>query len=60
MKDVSLSMNEDKLEEIEEKHIIKRWLSPSIIEALSLPTAARWMIFCSAVFFKYRAVNKRI
>ena len=60
MKDLSLAMNQNELEEIEEKYIIKRWQSPSIIEALSLPTALRWVIFCTAVFFKYRAVNKRI
>ena len=60
MKDLSLAIKINELEEIEEKFIIKRWQSPSIIEALSLPTAARWVIFCTAVFFKYRAVNKRI
>ncbi len=60
IKDISTVMKEDQLKEIEEKHILKRWSSPSIIEALQLPGALRWIIFCTAVFFKYRAVNKRI
>jgi hypothetical protein len=60
MKDLSTVIKQEQLEEIEEKHILKRWQSPSIIEALQLPTASRWIIFCTAVFFKYRAVNKRL
>jgi hypothetical protein len=34
MKDLSMEIKEKQLQEIEEKHIIKRWQSPSIIEAL--------------------------
>jgi hypothetical protein len=45
---------------IEEDMILKRWKSPSIIEALGYPNALRMLIFCSAIFFKYRVVNKRM
>ena len=34
MKDLSMAIKEEHLQEIEEKYIIKRWHSPSIIEAL--------------------------
>lgn len=45
---------------IEEDVILKRWKSPSIIEALGYPNALRMLIFCTAIFFKYRVVNKRM
>jgi hypothetical protein len=34
MKDISMAIKEEHLQDIEEKYIIKRWQSPSIIEAL--------------------------
>jgi hypothetical protein len=34
MKDISMAIKEEHLHDIEEKYIIKRWQSPSIIEAL--------------------------
>jgi hypothetical protein len=60
MKDLSLQLIENHLNHIEEKHVIKRYQSPSIVEALRLTYALNMVIFCCAVFFKYRAVNKRI
>lgn len=45
---------------VEETVILKRWKSPSIIEALQYPNALRMVIFCSAIFFKFRVINKRM
>ena len=60
LKDMSISLGEDNLRAIEENVILKRWKSPSIVEALQFPHALRMIIFCTAVFFKYRVVNKRM
>ena len=60
MKDLSLHLIKDHINHIEEKHILKRYQSPSIVEALRLTYALNMVIFCCAVFFKYRAVNKRM
>ena len=60
MKDISLHMIKDHINHIEEEHILKRYQSPSIVEALRLTYALNMVIFCCAVFFKYRAVNKRM
>jgi len=54
------SANEKKLREVEENTILKRWKSPSIIEAMQYPNAFRMIIFCTAIFFKFRVVNKRM
>jgi hypothetical protein len=51
---------EQKLLEIEEIYILKRWSSPSFIDAINFPNLVRMIIFCSAVFFKFRAVNKKM
>lgn len=53
-------LGDDVLKKIEENVILKRWKSPSIIEALQYKHALRMIIFCTAVFFKYRVVNKRM
>jgi hypothetical protein len=60
MKNVSFHLRKNQLDLIEEKHVLKRYQSPSIVEALRLTYALNMVIFCCAVFFKYRAVNKRI
>lgn len=48
------------MREIEDSAILKRWKSPSIIEALNYPHILRMLVFCTAVLFKYRCVNKRM
>lgn len=60
VKDLSHSLNPEKLEHIEETLILKRWKSPSIMEVLSLPNAFRMIIFVVAIYFKFRVVNKRM
>lgn len=60
MKDISMSLRIEQLAAIEEKHVIKRYQSPSIVDALRVKHALKMILFCSAIFFKYRAVNKRI
>ena len=61
MKDASMKINTvEKLIEIEESTILKRWKSPSVIEALRYPRLLNMIIFATALFFKYRVVNKRI
>ena len=58
MKDLSLHLIKDHINHIEEKNILNRYQSPSIVEALRLTYALNMVIFCCAVFFKYRVVNK--
>jgi hypothetical protein len=53
-------MGEEHILKVEEYEILRRWQSPSIIEALCYPNALRLLVFCSALFFKYRVVNKRM
>lgn len=60
IKDLSQQMGNERLREIEENVILRRWKSPSIVEALQYPNTLRMIIFCTAVFFKYRVVNKRM
>ena len=60
VKDLSLQLNEEKLKNVEENLILKRWKSPSIIEVLSLPNAFRMIIFVCAIYYKFRVVNKRM
>ncbi len=60
VKDLTGSLNTEKLEEIEENIVLKRWKSPSIMEALQLPNAMRMIIFVIAIYFKFRIVNKRM
>jgi hypothetical protein len=45
---------------VEETMILKRWKSPSIIEALQYKHALRMLLFNVVIFFKYRVVNKRL
>ncbi len=58
VKDLSNKISEDKLENVEENLILKRWKSPSIMEVLSLPNAFRMIIFVCAIYYKFRVVNK--
>jgi hypothetical protein len=58
--DINTSYGDDNLNKIEESVILKRWKSPSIIEALKYKNALRMIIFCTAIFFKYRFVNKKM
>ena len=60
LKDASKKMDSSKLIEIEESIILKRWKSPSIIEALYYPNVFNMILFATALFFKYRVVNKRV
>ncbi len=45
---------------IEEQKILNRWKSPSIMEALKYRNVIRSIILNTAIFFKYRVVNKRL
>lgn len=45
---------------MEEYVILRRWESPSLIKALQYNNVVRMLIYCTAVFFKYRIVNKRM
>ncbi len=60
MKDLSHKISKDKIENVEENLILKRWKSPSIMEVLSLPNAFRMIIFVCAIYYKFRVVNKRM
>ena len=60
VKDLSHKLNEEKLENVEENLILKRWKSPSIMEVLSLTNAFRMIVFVCAIYYKFRVVNKRV
>jgi hypothetical protein len=60
VKDLSHKISKDKIENVEENLILKRWKSPSIMEVLSLPNAFRMIIFVCAIYYKFRVVNKRM
>lgn len=60
VKDLSHQLKQEKLENVEENFILKRWKSPSIMEVLSLPNAFRMIIFVCAIYYKFRVVNKRM
>lgn len=61
IKDVDLSIEGEKVvREIEDHQILKRWKSPSIIDALNYQNVLRSLIFNTVIFFKFRVVNKRM
>ena len=61
IKDVDLSQEGEKIvRRIEEQTILKRWKSPSIMEALNYQNVLRSVIFNTAIFYKFRVVNKRM
>lgn len=61
LKDLNLSEEGERhFRRVEEDKILKRWKSPSIIEALQYPNVLRLIIFNTAIFFKFRVVNKRM
>lgn len=61
IKDADLSVEGEKvIREIETHQILKRWKSPSIIDALNYQNVFRFLIFNIVIFFKFRVVNKRM
>lgn len=60
VKELEDTLNEEKLKDVEDTFILKRWKSPSIMEVLQLPNSFRMILFVCAIYFKFRVVNKRM
>lgn len=62
IKDLDIGSNKGrkKLRAIEDTYILRRWRSPSIIEVINYHNVMRLIIFNTAIFFKFRVVNKRM
>lgn len=58
--DVGSNKGRKKLRAIEDTHILRRWRSPSIAEVINYHNVIRYIVFNTAIYFKFRVVNKRM